>query len=276
MPLDLTGQHVRLRPLEESDLATLVAAYHDLDLQLTTDGDAPPLSDVQVKAFWNEILADSGTDLRYFAVESLSAHQMVGACSLQHIDLRSRHAELSIFMTTRDARGQGYGTDAVHLLLGYGFAVLRLDKVYLGVYAFNEAGIRSYEKAGFRYEGRLRQMLHYEGRYWDEWQMGILRTEWEADCQPPADGLHPYHPADLQAALALIQAVGKQPDRETARAVLRRWWRQTHLRLYSYRTAGSLRGLLTLDESSSVGDMLVYDEWRAGLQIALASYKLKS
>jgi RimJ/RimL family protein N-acetyltransferase len=275
MPLDLTGQHVRLRPLEERDLATLVAAYHDLDLQLTTDGDAPPLSDVQVKSFWNDILANAGADLRYFAVESLSADQMVGACSLQHIDLRNRHAELSIFMTLREARGQGYGTDAVRLLLSYGFDVLRLDKVYLGVYAFNEAGIRSYEKAGFRYEGRLRQMLHYEGRYWDEWQMGILRAEWEADGKPPSDGLRPYHPADLEAALDLIQSVGKQPDRAAARLLLRHWWRQFDWRLHSYQTAGVLVGLVTLDESGSVGDLLIEDEKRAELQHVLTAYKSK-
>jgi RimJ/RimL family protein N-acetyltransferase len=273
MPLDLIGQHTRLRPLEERDLAPLVEAYRDLDLQLTTDGDAPPMSDVQVRAFWGDILTNPGPDLRYFAIEALPtkphAGQMVGACSLQHIDLRSRHAELSIFMIAREVRGLGYGADAVRLLLGYGFHVLRLDKVYLGVYEFNEGGIRAYEKVGFRYEGRLRQMLHYQGRYWDEWQMGILRREWDTDNQPPADGLRPYHHDDLTAALGFIQSSAKLPDEDAARALLRRWWRQYDRTVYGYQVNGALVGLLTLTESGEVGEMRVEEGHRAELENAL-------
>jgi RimJ/RimL family protein N-acetyltransferase len=50
--------------------------------------------------------------------------------------------------------------------------------VGLSVFAFNERAIRSYEKAGFRVEGRLREAISRDGRYWDEIQMGVLRDEW--------------------------------------------------------------------------------------------------
>ncbi len=269
MPLDLTGQKVRLRPLQERDLIPLVDAYHDLDLQLTTDGDAPPMSDIQVRAFWNDIMTDPGADLRYFAIETLDdSAQMVGACSLQHIDLRNRHAELSIFMMARDVRGKGYGTEAVRLLLRYGFDVLRLDKVYLGVYDFNEGGIRAYEKNGFRYEGRHRQMLHYDNRAWDEWFMGILRAEWEASLQPPADGLRPYHPDDFAAAISLIQTL-KQVDQPAAFTILRHFWRQMDCTLYSYQTGGKLVGLILRDEQGKVIELVVDEPQRPALQKAL-------
>lgn len=49
MPLNLTGQRLQLRPLHNSDLETILTAYRDLDLQLITDGDSPPLTDVQVQ-----------------------------------------------------------------------------------------------------------------------------------------------------------------------------------------------------------------------------------
>lgn len=278
MPLDLTGDKIRLRPLEARDLPALCQSYSDLDLQLTTDGDAPPMSDIQVMAFWNDILTNPGPDLRYFALEALPgqphAGEIVGACSLQHIDLRNRHAELSIFMLSDDLRGLGVGTQAVRLLLRYGFEVLRLDKVYLGVYEFNEAGIRSYERVGFRYEGRLRHMLYYDGRYWDEWHMGILRSEWERGSQPSAEGLRPYHPADLDAALELIQAVQRLPDAEAARTVLRRCWRQSDRSLYAYQAEGKLTGLLTLATEGDkiiVLDVIGHDDFRAALQNILAA-----
>src|ERR1041385_6782710 len=139
MPLNLTGQTIKLRPLQTSDLDVIQYAYTDLDLQLITDGDSPPLTDVQVKAFWEEIIASPGANLRYFAIQSLGDNgQFVGACRLQQIDLRNSHAELGIWMAAREQRGLGYGTEAIRLLLVYAFEVMRLDKVYLGAYDFNE------------------------------------------------------------------------------------------------------------------------------------------
>jgi RimJ/RimL family protein N-acetyltransferase len=274
MPLHLTGARVFLRALETRDLDSLISTYRDFDLQLTTDGDAPPLSDAQVRAFWTEIIEHPGDDLRYFAVEPLpgspGAGGMVGGCSLQHIDLRNRHAELAIFMVAQDWRGQGYGTEAVRLLLRYGFEVVRLDKVYLGVYDFNESGMRSYERVGFRYEGRLRQMLHYDGRYWDEWRMGILRGEWERYMQPPADGLRPYHPDDQDAALALIQRLRSLPDEASARAMLRRWWRLLDHEVWSYQVDNRLVGVVSIEPvSGKIIDMIVEQTYQTALKKAI-------
>lgn len=284
MPLNLTGDRIRLRALELRDLDIILDAYQDFDLQLTTDGDAPPLSDAQVKAFWETIITDPGPELRYFAIEPLTgnpyAGQLVGACSLQHIDLRNRHAELGIFMASREARGQGYGAEAVHLLLKYGFEVVRLDKIHLGVYDFNEAGLRLYERIGFRYEGRLRQMIYYEGRYWDEWSMGILRSEWERYIQPPADGLRLYHPSDLDAAIELLASSSvinsPLPEGEVprVRAILRRWLRQIDRQLYGYQVNGRLVGLLTLDADDLTPlDRVVEDHHTAALDSALAQLR---
>jgi RimJ/RimL family protein N-acetyltransferase len=250
MPLTLAGEKVRLRPLDQRDLTVIRAAYQDFDLQLTTDGDAPPLTDDQILAFWTEIISNPGLNLRYFAIEPLESAfgtgQCVGACSLQQIDMRNRHAELSIFMVAPEHRNQGYGSEAIQLLLVYGFEVVRLDKVYLGAYDFNEGGLRAYERVGFRYEGHLRQMLYYEGRYWDEWAMRILRPEWERYVTAPAEGLRPYHPADQDAAIDLLQRMQLAQDAAGARGLLRRWWRQIDREVYGYQAEGKLVGLLTL------------------------------
>lgn len=261
MPLNLTGQKVKLRALESRDLEAIWAAYQDLDLELTTSGDTPPVSDVQVRDFWTAIIVDPGPDLRYFAIEPLpgqpDAGGFAGACSLQHIDMRNRHAELGIWMARREGRGQGFGTEAVNLLLDYAFEVVRLDKVHLGVYDFNEAGLRTYERVGFRYEGRLRQMLYYDGRLWDEWPMGMLRSEWQTIRQPAADGLRPYHPADQEAALELIrQNILKDGDQEAARAMLRCWWRQIDRAVYGYQHEGALLGILMVGHEDQLPAIL--------------------
>lgn len=271
--MPLTGKRVLLRALETRDLDPIWEAYKDLDLELITSGDSPPVSDQQVKAFWGRRVENPAPEMRYFVIEPLPgeplAGQFAGLCNLQEIDYRNRHAELALWLASPEMRGLGYGTDAIRVLLPYAFEVVRLDKVHLGVYDFNEGGIRSYERVGFRYEGRLRQMLYYKGRYWDEWPMRILRSEWELISQPPTDGLRPYHPQDQDAAIALIQQILQKDDLEQARAVLRGWWRRIDREVYSYQVNGVLVGLVTLtgDATSRTPlELVVLEEHNASLR----------
>ena len=53
------------------------------------------------------------------------------------------------------------------------------------MFAFNERAIRAYRKAGFVVEGRARQSIWRDGRYWDELQMSILDSDWAARRQEP-------------------------------------------------------------------------------------------
>ena len=45
----------------------------------------------------------------------------------------------------------------------------------------NPAGIRSYEKAGFTHEGRLREARFTNGKYIDVLVMSILKSEWQKE-----------------------------------------------------------------------------------------------
>jgi RimJ/RimL family protein N-acetyltransferase len=63
-------------------------------------------------------------------------------------------------------------------MLSHAFERLALHRVGLTVFSYNIRAIRAYEKAGFRVEGRLRDAIMRDGRYFDEVQMGVLATEW--------------------------------------------------------------------------------------------------
>jgi RimJ/RimL family protein N-acetyltransferase len=77
-------------------------------------------------------------------------------------------------------RGKGYGTDAMRVALRFVFEEMEMDRASLGVYADNERAWRAYQKAGFRIEGRQRQIEQRDDRRWDDFVMGILRSEWLA------------------------------------------------------------------------------------------------
>jgi RimJ/RimL family protein N-acetyltransferase len=73
------------------------------------------------------------------------------------------------------------------VLLRFAFTEVNLRRVTLSVFEYNPRAIRSYEKAGFRHEGRLRKVLNKEGKRWDILLMGILREDWlERNSMHPA------------------------------------------------------------------------------------------
>ena len=77
--------------------------------------------------------------------------------------------------------GCGYGTEALTLLLDYGFNILSLRSVMLGVFSFNEQAIECYRKVGFREIGRRRQCRLVGGGQWhDGVLMDILSEEFQA------------------------------------------------------------------------------------------------
>ena len=90
-----------------------------------------------------------------------------------------RDAWIGIGIGARADWGQGYGSDAMRLILRYAFAELNLDRVTLSVFEYNERAIHTYRKLGFREEGRQRQRLNRYGRWWDMLIMGLPREAWQ-------------------------------------------------------------------------------------------------
>ncbi|MFF2859030.1 GNAT family N-acetyltransferase [Streptomyces rubiginosohelvolus] len=91
-------------------------------------------------------------------------------------DSSVRRAEY-VVMLAPEARGRGLGTSATRLVLDYAFHVTNLRMVWLKVLAPNKAAVRSYEKAGFRAAGTLREAGYWLGGVCDELLMDALASE---------------------------------------------------------------------------------------------------
>ena len=115
-----------------------------------------------------------------FGIHTLPDDRLIGLISLYTLFPARREAFMGIHIGERSDWGKGYGTDALRVLLRYAFGELNLLRVSLSVLEGNERAMRSYEKCGFRYEGRERQAWAYDGRRWDEIYMGLLRDEWQS------------------------------------------------------------------------------------------------
>ena len=112
-----------------------------------------------------------------FAIVKLENDQVIGTCSLHDIDNIRRTATLGIFIGEDENRSKGYGTEALKLLLDYGFNYFNLNNIMLTVYNFNERAIKAYKKAGFKEFGRRRKAYFLNGKYYDVVYMDILAEE---------------------------------------------------------------------------------------------------
>jgi RimJ/RimL family protein N-acetyltransferase len=117
----------------------------------------------------------------FFAIHLLEGETVIGFIGL--FDLFQQHGDalVAIALGEREYWGRGYGTDAMRILLRYAFNELNLRRVGLIVFEYNPRAIRSYEKAGFILEGRIRQVILRDGKRWDFLYMGILREDWLAN-----------------------------------------------------------------------------------------------
>ncbi|KAK0614244.1 acyl-CoA N-acyltransferase, partial [Immersiella caudata] len=76
-------------------------------------------------------------------------------------------------------RGNGYGTEAINWLLDWGFMRAGLHLIGLQAFGYNPDVIRLYKRLGFVEEGREREAIPFERKWWDTVHMGMLEHEWE-------------------------------------------------------------------------------------------------
>ena len=112
----LNGQRVTLRSVEREDLPILCAFNNDLEVELASGGDPPiPQSFARLQARYEESLRRGERDGCHFAIESNA--KLIGVCDLFHFDETAQTCELGIIIGDKGYWGQGYGREAVSLLL---------------------------------------------------------------------------------------------------------------------------------------------------------------
>ncbi len=174
----LTGERVTLRAIERDDLQRLWEFNNDLAVELAGGGDPPmPQSYERLVADLEREWQKGGRDDSLFAIEVDGA--IIGLCQLSNFNQTARNAELGITIGDKEYWGQGYGSEAIALLLHYAFQYRNLNRIWLWCHGANQRGIRAYKGCGFVEEGRLRQHVWSNGSYDDAVYMGILRDEWE-------------------------------------------------------------------------------------------------
>lgn len=170
----LVGRKIRLRPLESRDLPHRVRWFNKPSVRqgLVLH---ERLNEAKTRQWFARTRRD-GTR-KDFVVETVPEGRSIGSVGFRRIDELNRSAGFYIVIGESDCLGRGLGTEAVQLLLWWGWQTLRLHKVWCVVRSTNEHSLSLVRKLGFQVEGLLREEAFVSGRWLDLVRLGILRRD---------------------------------------------------------------------------------------------------
>ena len=169
----LVGDRIYLSPRNNEDVEKFVKWLNDFQVTDYTGR----TSNVVTLEGEKEYLATTKDNATYFVIVTLDNDEMIGTVSLENIDYKNQHATLGIFIGEEDYRNNGYGTEAICLILDYGFNYLNLNSIQLTVFECNERAKACYTKCGFKPAGVRRKSIFLNGKFYDTIYMDILREE---------------------------------------------------------------------------------------------------
>lgn len=172
----LVGDRIYLSPRNSQDVEIFTKWLNDFQVTDYT-GRSGMITTLEGEKQYLE--QTESEEKRQFVIVTLDKDEMIGTVGLERINYINRHATLGVFIGEEAYRNGGYGTEAINMILDYGFNYLNLNSIQLDVFAFNERAIACYKKCGFKEMGRRRQATFVNGKYYDTIQMDILKEEFK-------------------------------------------------------------------------------------------------
>lgn len=105
--------------------------------------------------------------------------KVIGHVGLYKIDKLKKCAEFAILIGNDDYIGKGVGKQITRIIIDYGFKELNLDRISLSLLDANIPAFILYKKLGFIEEGRQKEAIWKNNRYYDNILMAILRRNYE-------------------------------------------------------------------------------------------------
>jgi len=112
----------------------------------------------------------------FMAIIDKNNDEHIGNIKIHGIDHIHRHAQVSLIIGEKDYWGNGYGSEAINLVVDFAFNTLNLYRLFAGIYASNVGSIKAFKKANFFEEGVRKEHRFCNGNYVDEVEMAIIRA----------------------------------------------------------------------------------------------------
>lgn len=173
----LISEHIRLRELQDDDLPILTQWWNSPEFMALQGSLVLPHPGTEAAELFKGRSLNRGTTDGVGLCITLPDDTLIGHTALYNYNAPARSAELMIMIGGSNV-GQGYGTMATKMIIDFGFREMGLNRIGLSVWAYNERALRTFNRAGFREEGRERQAGFHDGKFHDRIIMGLLASEY--------------------------------------------------------------------------------------------------
>ena len=167
----IEGERIYLSPMNPDDAETYLAWINDVKVAAYLGPMYARMVGLNGERAFLESAGQQGHD---YSIVLKDGDKLIGSVGLTDIDHRSCAATLGVFIGDAAYREKGYGTEAVKLIVEYGFQWLNVHNIMLTVRAVNERAIACYKKVGFREFGRRTQSTFFDGRLVDDVYMEMV------------------------------------------------------------------------------------------------------
>ena len=176
--MNLQGSNISLRLPRLDDVPARNAWFNDPEFTRLYLGrpSGTPYAQVEEEVRF-AMLPSASSGLLEYAVETTSEPRYIGNVFFRKISWQDRSAEIGVFIGPRDLWGKKLGSEALHLMVAYGFRELGFHRIWLTTPSFNQRAIRCFERAGFRREGLFREAIFSGGAFNDVVWMSMLESE---------------------------------------------------------------------------------------------------
>lgn len=171
----IVGERIYLRPLEPAQDNHLYSTWMNNE-EIRRYFSIYPTSDTRGRERL-ELLYKDGKHI-IFGVCLNEDSRLIGLVGLKDINYINQSAEFYVIIGDPAGWGKGYGTEATKLMIRYGFTELNLNRIQTQDMEDNIGGWRADEKAGFTYEGTLREVILRFGKYNNVKVYSLLRSEY--------------------------------------------------------------------------------------------------
>ncbi len=173
----IKGERIYLSPINVEDAPLYSEWINDMTVTVKIGRPSLTVSVEQERQALDGMIKEGNC----FAIILNEEEKLIGNCSLFAFDRLQQTAELGIMIGDKDYWSNGYGTEAIKLLLNYGFNILNLHNIMLRVFSFNERAMKCYQKCGFKEIGRRREAYKIGKTRYDSVYMDILASEFDGD-----------------------------------------------------------------------------------------------
>lgn len=174
---ELESERLKYRQVTSEDVENIFKIYSDPEVAkydwykpIATEDEALSIINRYGKEFQNKEELTWGVARKY-------DNKIIGYCCLGSFNDDSRRSEIG-YGFNRDEWNKGYATEAIKVLVKFGFDIMNFNRIEATVTLGNDASVKALKKANFLQEGIVRERTIMKGKFEDDVILAIIRKDY--------------------------------------------------------------------------------------------------